>query len=57
MSTRSDLKKGKAARFFTGDFYQIREMSDSSVDLVYNGLMAGYMIGYRQARREARSKK
>ena len=53
---QSRLEKGKAARFFAGDFYQIREISQSSVDLVYNGLMAGYAIGYRQAKREARKK-
>ena len=46
--TRSD--KGQ---FYVSDFEQVNELSDGTTfDLVANGMMAGFMIGYRCAKRE-----
>ena len=42
---------------YTNDFYQIREISESTVDMVFNALEAGFMIGYRAAKRDSRKKK
>ncbi len=42
---------------YTNDFYQIQEISDNTVDLVFNALEAGFMIGYRAGKRHSRKKK
>jgi len=48
------LERGKAEKFFIGDMFQIRDISKGTADLTYNALRAGYMIGYRQAKKEAK---
>lgn len=45
--------RSKAA-FYPTDYWQIKDMSDNSFDLVTNALQAGFMIGYQAAQREAR---
>lgn len=45
-----------AGAFYVSDYYQIMELSQNKVDCIDNALMAGYMIGYRTAKREARNR-
>lgn len=46
------VRSGKG-QFYVSDFVQVNELSDGTAfDLVANGMMAGFMIGYRYAKRE-----
>ena len=42
---------------YTSDFYQIMEIGGSAVDMVFNAIEAGFMIGYRAGKRHSRKKK
>ena len=43
--------------FFASDYQEIKENSKSLYDVMDLALMAGFMIGYRRAKREERLKK
>lgn len=46
------VRSGKG-QFYLSDFEQVDELSDGTTfDLIANGMMAGFMIGYRYAKRE-----
>lgn len=38
--------------FYLGDFIELLEMSNGKYELMFNSLNAGYIIGYRTAKRE-----
>lgn len=40
--------------FYVSDFYQITDMGTDLFDLIDNALMAGFMVGYKKAKREKR---
>jgi hypothetical protein len=46
------FERTKTGVFYAGDYDQLREMSVNVFDLVHNSLAAGFMIGYRCAKRE-----
>ena len=41
--------------FLVSDLHDIDNISGDKYDLINNALMAGYMIGYRKGRRDARA--
>ena len=43
--------------FFASDYQEIKENSKSLYDVMYLALTAGFMIGYRRAKKEERQKK
>ena len=43
--------------FFATDYQEIKENSKSLYDVMYLALTAGFMIGYRRAKKEERQKK
>lgn len=56
-------QNGAEGKFYTADFYEVLELAQtdargSNADLlicaVFNALEAGYMIGYRKAKRDSR---
>ena len=59
-------RTGEQGKFYTADFYEVLELAQedakgSSADLiisaVFDALEAGYMIGYRKAKRDSRKRK
>ena len=47
----------KRGKFFVSDYMQIKELSNGDYwQSVYNATMAGFMIGYRTAKRECKGK-
>lgn len=58
----ADYKKqfinNKSGHFYASDFYKIRDISDGTIyDNISNALMAGFMIGYRTAKRHCAESK
>lgn len=51
--SRKNKNKGV---FFVNDFTELLTMSKSEFELMANSLNAGYVIGYRAAKREQRAK-
>ena len=43
-------------KFNQNDFYQIVEIGGSKLDIIFNALEAGFMVGYRLAKREDRKR-
>ena len=43
--------------FTTGDLYQINDISDDKFDIISNALMAGFIVGYRAAKRDSKNRK
>lgn len=55
------FEKKNRGCFYTNDFYQIMEITADGGEggvysLILNSLMAGFMIGYRKAKRDSRKR-
>lgn len=49
--------RSNKGQFYVSDFVQIKELSDGTTfDIIANGMMAGFMIGYRFAKREMKNR-
>lgn len=46
-----------AAMFYMHDYAQLFKAADNEIDRITMALEAGYMVGYKQAKKEARAKK
>lgn len=49
-------KNNRGGAFYASDMQQLHDMSGSEWDLINNALQAGFMIGYRHAKREQRAR-
>ena len=51
-------KKSTKGKFYSSDFYQINEISKGEKwECIYNASMAGFMIGYKLAKREEKERR
>ena len=50
-------RKNKKGIFYLNDFEELKNLSNDKFDLINNSLIAGYIIGYRSAKREIKKNK